>query len=155
MQVRRIVWFVLLCHFSRIVSHGPFFGSLAFLNISRALWFIIWRIVWQCLGPWRVVLLYHVSWERQYVKSVLVELSTLFRRLHAFSACAVYDTSFPIQGAIWTLSLWRGLVELEDFGMSHLSNQILWFLTEVVDLLRQLKVFQQHIPVLVIFNLFN
>ena len=32
---------------------------------------------------------------------------------------------FPIQGAIRTLSLRRGLVELEDFGIAHLNKQIL------------------------------
>ena len=53
------------------------------------------------------------------------EMTTLFRGLHAFSACAVYDTIFPIQGAIQRLSLRRGLVELEDFGVAYLSNQIL------------------------------
>ena len=37
---------------------------------------------------------------RQHVKSVFVQLSTLFRGLHAFSTCAENDTNFPIQSAI-------------------------------------------------------
>ena len=64
-------------------------------------------------------------------------------------------TNFPILSAIWTLSLRRRLVELEDFGIAHLSNGILGFLTEVVDLLRFLKVLQQHVPVWVTFELLN
>ena len=70
-----------------------------------------------------LVLLYSVSRDRQHVISVFVVLSIRCRWLHAFPACAVYDTNFPIQGAIWTLSLRRGLVELEDFGIAHLSDQ--------------------------------
>ena len=66
----------------------------------------------------RLVLLYYVSRDRRYVKSVFVELSSLFRWLHAFAACAVYDSNFPVQGTI-------RLVELEDFGIAHISDQIL------------------------------
>ena len=62
-----------------------------------------------CLTQWwtmprtsGLILLYYVSRNRQYVKSVFVQLSTLFRRLHALSACAIWDTNFPMQGAIWT-----------------------------------------------------
>ena len=73
-----------------------------------------------------------------------------------FSACVVYDTNFPTQGAIWTLSLReRGLVELDDFGVAHIGDQVLRLFTEMVDLFRCLKVFQEHIPAWVIFKLFN
>ena len=72
-----------------------------------------------------LVLLFYVSRFRQYAKSVFVELSTLFREVHAFSACAIYDTNFPIQSAIGTLYLRRSLVELENFGIAHFGNQIL------------------------------
>ena len=85
-------------------------------------------------GTAGLVLLSYLSRDRQHVKSVFVELSTLFRRLNAFSTCAVCDTNFPTQGAILTHSLRRGLVELEDFGIAHLSNQNFWFLSEMVDL---------------------
>ena len=44
-----------------------------------------------------LVLLYFVSRDRQHVTSVFVDLSTRIRRLHAFSACAIYDTNFPIR----------------------------------------------------------
>ena len=72
-----------------------------------------------------LVLLSCVSTNRQHVKSVFVQLPTLFRRLYAFSAFAVYDTNFPIQSAVRALSFRRSLAELEDFGIAHLRNQIL------------------------------
>ena len=82
----------------------------------------------------------YVSRNRQWVKSVYVQLSISFRWLHAFSACAENDTNILTDGAIWTLSLRRSLVELEDFVVARFSNKILRFLTEVVDLHRFLKV---------------
>ena len=106
-------------------------------------------------GTWWLVLLYDVSRNRQWVKYVFVQLSISFWWLHASSTCAVYDTYFPKCGAIWTLSIRRSLVELGDFVVAHFSNQILWFLTEVVDILRFLVVLQQHVPVWVIFELLN
>ena len=141
----------------------PFKNSLA-MTILCILGFSqhIACFVIHCLTQWLtmpstagLVLLHYVSKDRQHVKSLFVEMSTLFRTLHAFSACAVFDTNFTIQSAIQTLSLRRGLVELEDCGIAHLSNQILRFLTEMVDLLRFLKVCQQKIPVWVIFKFFN
>ena len=72
-----------------------------------------------------LVLLCHVSRNRQHVKSVSVELSILSRGLHALAA--VYDSNFPVQSTIWALSLRRSLVELEDFGIGHLSNQVINF----------------------------
>ena len=63
------------------------------LNISRDLWCIVWRNGWPCLAPrdWLFFITYpgidNVS------KSVFVELSTLFRRPHAFSA--VFWWVFP------------------------------------------------------------
>ena len=52
------------------------------------------------LGNWTTS---HGGVPRQCVESVFVKFSKLFRGLHAFSACAVYDTNFPIQCAIQTL----------------------------------------------------
>ena len=59
------------------------------------------------------------------------------------------------EATIWTLSLRRSLVEFEDFVIAHFKNQILRFLTEVVDLLGFLVVIEQHVPVWVTFELLN
>ena len=55
----------------------------------------------------RLVILYCVSKNRQYVKSVFVSLSTLSRGLQCIFRMCNNDTNYPIQGAIWTLSLQR------------------------------------------------
>ena len=65
------------------------------------------------------------------------------------------NTNFPIHSAIGALSFRRSLAELEDFGIARVSDQILWFFIEMVDLLRLFKVFQQHILVWLIFKLFD
>ena len=71
-----------------------------------------------------LVLLYHVSKNRQWVISVFVVLSIHCRRLHAFSAWAVYDTNLLKEGAIWTLSLRRCL-----FRYCPVQQSNHWFLS--------------------------
>ena len=89
---------------------------------------------------------------RQYAKSVFVVLLIHCCKLQAFSACAVFDTTFPIQSAIWALYLRRSL---EDFVVTHFRNQIIGLSTEVVDLLRIRRVLEQHVPVWVTLELLN
>ena len=120
----------------------PFKNSFALILCGFGVPQHIACFVVHCLTQWLamprtagLVLLYCVSRNRQHVKSVFVEVSTLSRRLQAFSAFAVYDTNFPMHSAIRALSFRRRLAELEDFGIAHVSDQILWFFTEMVDLL--------------------
>ena len=110
-----------MCHLSRIVSHEPFFGSLASLIACFVTHYLThWLAMPRTSG---LVLLYFVSRNQQCVKSVFVGLSTHLRRLQAFSACAVFDTNSPIFSAIWTLSFRRSLKELKKLVVARFSNQ--------------------------------
>ena len=48
-QIRAIL--CVFFHLSRIVWQWPLSGSLAFVNVSRALWYIVWRNDGPGLGP--------------------------------------------------------------------------------------------------------
>ena len=99
------------------------------------------------------------AWDLGIGSSLLRFQESTMCRICLLFNCRLFSVGcmhFPhVQYTIPISQYWRDLVELEDFGIAHLSNQILWFLTEMVDLLRLLKVFQQHIPLWVIFKLFN
>ena len=77
-----------------------------------------------------VILLFHVSKNRQYVKSVFVELSTLFRRLHFLHV--QYTIPISQHGAIRTLSL-RSLADLEEVlpipVIKSFGSSLKWFIS--------------------------